>query len=281
MPPGQRRLGRGAGLRLHHPDGAGHPCGPRRVRAVLLRQPQPGDEERQGRAQEAGALQRLAPFGVKKNGRAIPVPDPATYPGLLLAFEAAAAGKSDREVATLLNDRGYRTTGNRGSNPFSKDTVRPLLQNRFYLGELPDGEGGWVDGAHEALLDDALFTAAQESRQRRASNPLPVQRGTLHIHQDHGRARAYCYRDRQAARCGQRSTFLSVYEEQIAAHLATFTIPVDYRDQLLAAQASLHTAADETTAQRKRLETQRANALVLFELGDMSKADYLARRERL
>jgi len=226
------------------------------------------------------------PFGVKKNGRAIPVPDPATYPGLLLAFEAATEGKSDREVATLLNDRGYRTTGNRGSNPFSKDTVRPLLQNRFYLGELPDGEGGWVDGAHAALLDDALFAAAQESRRRRASNPLPVRRGaqvyslsgllrchycggTRHIHQDHNKARAYCYRDRQAARCGQRSTFLSVYEEQIAAHLATFTIPVDYREQRLAAQASLHTAADETTAQRKRLETQRANALVLFELGDI------------
>ncbi len=62
----------------------------------------------------------------------------------MLAFTLAAGGKTDREIARALNDAGYRTTGNRGANPFTKDTVRPMLQNRFYLGELPDGEGGWL-----------------------------------------------------------------------------------------------------------------------------------------
>lgn len=82
----------------------------------------------------------------------IPVPDireidggersTTNYAGLLLAFEAAASGATDREVARKLNEAGNRTTGNRGQNPFTKDTVRPMLTNRFYLGYLPDGAGG-------------------------------------------------------------------------------------------------------------------------------------------
>ncbi len=253
-----------------------------------------GKRERKAQGLYNGVL----PFGVKANSAGIPVPDPETYPGLLLAFEAAAQGRSDREIAVLLNDRGYRTTGNRGRNPFTKDTVRPLLQNRFYLGELPDGEGGWVAGAHEPLLDDALFAAAQEARARRQTNPLPVRGrarvyslsglltchhcgGRLHIHQERGRARAYCYRKRQTEKCAQRSTFLDVYEGQVAQHLATFTIPADYREHLLAAQAQSRAAGEDVAAQRQRLETQLANARTLFELGDIAKADYLQRRERI
>jgi hypothetical protein len=38
-------------------------------------------------------------------------------------------------VAVCLNEEGYRTTGNWGRKPFENDTVRPMLQNRFYLGE--------------------------------------------------------------------------------------------------------------------------------------------------
>ena len=122
-------------------------------------------ETKKGKAERKaqGLYNGLLPFGVKKNSAGIPVPDPETYPGLLLAFESAAKGSSDREVAVLLNERGYRTSGNRGRNLFTKDTVRPLLQNRFYLGELPDGAGGWRAGAHEPLLDDALFAGGSGS----------------------------------------------------------------------------------------------------------------------
>ncbi len=92
-----------------------------------------GKRERKAQGLYNGVL----PFGLKKNSDRIPVPDPETYPGLLLAFRLAAAGKSDREVAEALNTDGYRTTGNWGRNPFKKDTVRRMLMNRFYLGELP------------------------------------------------------------------------------------------------------------------------------------------------
>ena len=109
-------------------------------------------ETRKGKAERKrqGIYNGLLPFGTMKGEDGIPVADPETLPGLVMAFTMAAAGAPDRDVARALTDAGYRTTGNRGRNPFTKDTVRPLLQNRFYLGELPDGNGGWVPGKHAA-----------------------------------------------------------------------------------------------------------------------------------
>ena len=257
-------------------------------------------ETKKGKAERKrqGLYNGVLPFGAKKNSNGIPVPDPETYPGLLLAFREAAKGTSDRDVAMRLNDAGFRTTGNRGRNPFTKDTVRVLLQNRFYLGHLPDGEGGWIDGAHEPLLDDDLFAAAQEARERRARVPMPVRRqattyslsgllrchhcgGSLHLHRDKGRARAYCYQGRQGATCPQRSTFLDVYEAQVLEYLDTFVIPEDYRPQLMAAQAEIHPVGADAAGERRRLERQLANLRTLFELGDLTKDDFLERRERL
>src|SRR5690606_254098 len=81
----------------------------------------------------------------------------------------------DRDVAIALTRAGFRTTGNRGQNPFSKDTIRPLLQNRFYLGELPDGEE-WLPGKHAPAIDVDVFERAQEARSRRATTRSGVRR---------------------------------------------------------------------------------------------------------
>src|SRR5581483_3350792 len=45
--------------------------------------------------------------------------------------------KSRAVLLRALNEAGYRTTGNRGVNKFSKHTVAEILTNRFYWGELP------------------------------------------------------------------------------------------------------------------------------------------------
>ncbi|MDP9354723.1 MAG: recombinase family protein, partial [Chloroflexota bacterium] len=110
-----------------------------------------------GERKKQGLYNGVLPFGTAKGPDGVPVPHPEAHGGLVLAFELAAAGKTDREVAQALTAVGYRTTGNRGANPFTKDTVRVILQNRFYLGELPDGEGGWLPGKHAPLLDPDLF----------------------------------------------------------------------------------------------------------------------------
>jgi len=95
----------------------------------------------------------------RKQKRIIPILDPDNYPGLVMAFELAAQGKSYREIEQALNARGYRTAGNMGNRPFSKDTVVGMLKNHFYIGELCDGNGGWVPAKHKPFIRRELFDA--------------------------------------------------------------------------------------------------------------------------
>lgn len=81
-----------------------------------------------------GKQNNQAPFGMRKREDSILEPDPGTLPGLRLAFDEYATGQySDHQIAQLLNSEGYQTTVKR---PFSKETVRSLLQNRTYLGKI-------------------------------------------------------------------------------------------------------------------------------------------------
>ena len=57
------------------------------------------------------------PFGVMKGEDRVPIPDPETHSGLLMAVELAAEGKSDSEVAEALNTFGYRTVARAGVVP--------------------------------------------------------------------------------------------------------------------------------------------------------------------
>jgi site-specific DNA recombinase len=122
------------------------------------------------------------PFGTEKNKQKILVRDKEEFPGLLTAFEAYATDQySDNDVAILLNDNGYRSKTGR---PFSKDTVRDMLQNQTYLGKVKyqkyqrrsdgsrsyDAPVEWYDGQHEAIIDEALFNKCQEVRAKRRSH---------------------------------------------------------------------------------------------------------------
>src|SRR5215217_1108690 len=89
--------------------------------------------------------------------------------------KVAITGSTAKEIAEELNHYGYRTTGNRGNNLFSKDTVTDILRSRFYLGELPDGNnkpgqssrGSYtkgVEGKHKPLISAELWDAAKKTR---------------------------------------------------------------------------------------------------------------------
>jgi site-specific DNA recombinase len=259
-------------------------------------------ETKKGKAERKaqGLYNGLLPFGLKKGPEAIPIPDPATYPGLLQAFQLAAEGKSDRAVADALNAAGYRTTGNRGPNLFTKDTVCRLLKNRFYLGELPDGNGGWMMGIHQPVLDAELFEQAQRARAgNRTRNASRVNHrhrryalsglgvcgtcgGRLHIHTaKSGRARIYCYQERQGSACGQRSTFLDGIEEQLAAFLAAFRLPEATVTELLARYEQLTAEQDDTEQQRRQIEGRLERIKELYKWGDLTREAYLAERDHL
>jgi DNA invertase Pin-like site-specific DNA recombinase len=258
-------------------------------------------ETKKGKAERKaqGLYNGLLPFGLKKSGQGIPIPDPDTYPGLLLAFRLAAEGTSDREVAEALNAAGYRTTGNRGPNLFTKDTVCRMLKNRFYLGELPDGKGGWMPGVHEQVLDEELFERAQLAREANMTNAAKVNRrhrryslsglavcglcgGRLHFHtQREGRARVYCYQGRQVKKCTQRSTFLDGIDAQIGTYLGTFHLPDDLVAQVIALSERARDERDDTEIRRREIEGRLERNKNLYKWGDMTEEAYVTERDRL
>lgn len=120
------------------------------------------------RAQQ-GLYNGTLPFGYMRGEHGVPVAHPTDSEGLVMAFKAYSTGRySDREIAELLNREGYRTTGNWGARPFTKDTVNRLLRNVFYLGYVKY-KGERLPGQHPALIDQELFDRCQAVRGRRAS----------------------------------------------------------------------------------------------------------------
>ena len=260
-----------------------------------------GKGERKARGLYNGVL----PFGVTKGADGLPVPDREAWgcdlatrreivpaEGLAMAFELAAAGKADREIAQALNTAGHRTSGNRGANPFTKDSVRVILRNRFYLGELPDGTGGWVPGKHDPMVDPTLFGRAEAARARNASRPRRVagERSPwglsgiaacggcgAHITAD-GRRRARCAGRTQGNGCDEPSFYASVVEDQIADLLGRFAIPANHQARLLAAWRHDQSAAVDTVAARLRLNHRLDRLKDLYLDGDLDRATYQARR---
>ncbi len=276
-------------------------------------------ETRKGKAERKaqGLYNGLLPFGLTKasDGKdALPVPDERPLPtgstnwaGYLLAMHSAADGMTDAEVAALLNEQGYRTTGNRGQNLWRKDSVRRLLTNRIFLGELPDGKGGWVPGKHPAYVEASLWDGVQRARQVHRSataNHTTSQsrvysltgllrcgpceesgdprRGAIHISMQHAaEPRANCYARTQGIDCPQRSAFLRVYEEQVAEWLKGLEIPDDAVDLALAELRREARGTPSVEDECKRLETRLARLKELYQWGDLGRAEYQAQRDEL
>ena len=149
-----------------------------------------------------GKHNNRAPFGMKKNAENVLIPDEDEIPGLLLAFESYATGKfSDMDIAHLLNKEGYKSKTGR---PFSKDTVRSILQNQTYLGKIKyqkykrrrdgsrsyDAPVEWFDGGHSAVISNQLFDKCMKVRASRRAHRQPTKRYNPYLLRDI----AYCYR---------------------------------------------------------------------------------------
>ncbi|MBN1920957.1 MAG: recombinase family protein [Anaerolineae bacterium] len=123
---------------------------------------------KKARAQN-GLWNGTLPFGYVTDENGLPVEHPTTADGVRLAFESYSTGRySDQGIADLLNEAGYRTTGNWGERPFTKDTVNPMLKNVFYLGFVKYKDELYP-GKHPPLIDQDLFDRCQEVRASRAS----------------------------------------------------------------------------------------------------------------
>lgn len=253
-----------------------------------------GERKRQGLY--CGSL----PFGVAAGEDGAPAPHPETYAGLKEIFEQSAFGKTDREIAQLMNARGFKTAGSRGNRPFQTSSVRGILKNRFYLGFLPDGKGGWLNGMHDPLIDQDVWNRAQAARSRRRTSTesrTPAGKrissltgmtycwschGRIHTQQIYkGEPRLGCYQRQQGSDCRHRSTPLSVYEKQIEAYLKTFHVPDDYQAIILENADRRSQNVEDSASRKANLERRLRRVRDLYELGDYERAEYISRRDKI
>jgi site-specific DNA recombinase len=265
-----------------------------------------GKQERKRQGLYNGVL----PFGATKGEDGIPVLDTAPRwqaqdgsqltpaDGLRLAFELGSEGKTHREIARALNLAGYRTTGNRGENAFTKDSVRVILANRFYLGELPDGAGGWLPAKHAPLIDPALFERAQAMRDRNTYRPrrvstvrVPWALSGVATCGDCGeplvlfggglRRRVQCSGRRQGNGCEAPTFFVETVEGQIGRLLDGFAVPTEARGRLLTAWRRSRSRHIDANAERLRLRGKLDRLSELYVEGMVDRSAYDAQRETI
>lgn len=257
------------------------------------------------------------PFGVIKGEDCLPIPDKndlgegkTNYKGLLKIYQLAAEGNSCREIAESLNFDGYRTMGNRGHNLFTRESINEIIKNRFYLGELPDGEykrgrssrGIYtknLPGKHQMFVPIELWERAHQARNltryRTVTSSATTYSlsglikchycgGRLHIHRDRkGIPFIYCYKKGRsvAKRFKQTRTHLSVFENQLEIFLSKLTLPPYY--QLLAISDYEKEGSEEQEFERTKhtLQTRLVRLRALYEWGDLTQEEYKIKRDQI
>ena len=268
-------------------------------------------ETRKGKQERKrqGLYNGLLPFGLAKGPDRLPVPDErprangsTNWQGYLHAVGLGAAGRSDAEIAAALNALGYRTTGNRGENPFRKDTVRHLLLNRLPLGELPDGNGGWLPGKHPCYAPLDLWEKARAAREARlkdrAAHSVAHSRRTYALTGllrcgyclDAGRtpatvqisggerASCRCYSRQQGLPCQQPSVRYSLVERQVEEWVAGLVVSEEAAAGVAADPGSDGQRED---GERRRIVARLVRLAELYSWGDLTRQEYQAERDRL
>jgi site-specific DNA recombinase len=228
------------------------------------------------------------------------VPDEARAPVLQRLFELYATGQhSNRTLAVWLNERGHRTT--RGA-AFCADTIRDMLGNAAYCGYVSGHRDRTkaIRGQHEPLIDEALFDRVQDLRRQRTTTLNPGRPSPRYLLRSlarcercdgrmqgtatgrNGAPRYYCATRRKRHACDQPLTPADRIEEQIVDFIATFRPTQAIRDEILRRLAE-HATADTAEIARRRsaLDDRRRRLRDLYELGDLDRADYLARRHAI
>ena len=253
-----------------------------------------GLEVKKGKAERKaqGLYNGLLPFGMMKGEDGVPVVDSETFPGLEMAFQLAASGKSDKQIAVALNRDSYRTAGNQGNRLFSKDTVRGMLTNRFYLGTIRSNNE-WLPAKHNAVIDEHVFLAASDARKRNNNNSGKHTRSdarvsslsgvarcygcgaTLRTMRNRGIARLVCNTRLKRGACTEKSARLSLYEDHLDGYLTALRIPKDKQAQLAKFQKDHADASDQAGHRRRELTGMRARVTDLYRWGDIDRSQYV------
>ncbi|MEZ5989854.1 MAG: recombinase family protein [Planctomycetota bacterium] len=118
------------------------------------------------RLSQQGAFLNCPPYGYRRHridGIPSLAPDGENSEAVRRAFDLFAFGPNltVQAIANRLHEEGFVYKAPK--NPkFSKQALSYILKNRVYLGMVRGDSGGWVPGAHEALVDRPTFERAQE-----------------------------------------------------------------------------------------------------------------------
>ena len=245
-----------------------------------------------------GRLTGSLPWGYRKGEDGIAEPDPEKAPFVRGLFERYASGlHTDRSLAEWLNANDQRTTRGRS---FGSDTVREMLCNAAYCGYVSArrDRSKEIRGLHEPIVEEALFDRVSEMRRQRARTLKPgrpsnryLLRGLARCERCQGKmhgtavgrklvARYYCATRRAEHTCDQPLVPAEAIEQQLVAFVADFKPAADLRQEILDRLAATSTTETAEIAKRRAaLEERLRRMRDLYELGDLDRPDYLARRE--
>ena len=253
----------------------------------------------------------------------VPIPHPKDRHGVILAYELYGEGKWDEtEIARALNAAGYRSRGSKwrgegepvgqGPRGWTREGVRFLLQNPFYLGLVKRcvnrGQGGkrryeLLPGQHEPLISQGLFDRCREVRGERRRSPRHYsprfrvylfggllrcaacgRRMTAMVSgsEGHRHKRYFCstYRRDRSCSMGMAMIREDGIERQFQELIRGFQLPSDWRERVLELVAT-NNEREAIEAERRRLQEKLRRLRVLFQEVEISEGEYRRERDRV
>lgn len=215
-------------------------------------------------------------------------------------YERYATGhESDSTIAAWLNAKGARTVRGR---PFGKDTVREMPVNVAYCGYISGlrDKRREIRGRHEPIITEELFDRVQDVRawRTRVVKPGPpsdeyllrkllyCERCGSRMHGTRGSQpavrRYICSTRRYGNPCGEPIVKAELLEGQIVDWLRTFQPDDDMQDVVLGAiRATTHSDEADRETRRRELTSQLQRLQDLYVIGDLTKPQYVMRRQVL
>lgn len=238
------------------------------------------------------------PFGyvVGKDGIAVVVPEEAE--AVRTAFEMYASGDyTDAHIADYFNSLKLKT---RRGRAWSKDSVREIMLNEFYLGYIKY-QRDLYPGKHQAIISKELFDKVQTVRKQHLRRPRlysPTNREYIlskvarcahcgrTLRAQGGRDKYSYYREMSKQRgytdCPQagRSIQAEEAETQLARIMTAFALPQDWQDEI----KQVLDTEDQVrimTEQRDKLQRQLQRAGELYEQEVYDRPTFEKKRDEI
>ncbi|HWY18313.1 MAG TPA: recombinase family protein [Solirubrobacteraceae bacterium] len=198
-----------------------------------------------------------------------------------------------------MNVNDQRTARGRA---FGTDTVREMLCNAAYCGYVSARRdtSKTIKGLHEPIIEEALFDRVQQMRRQRARtlkpgrpSPRYLLRGLARCRRCHARmqgttggrelkARYYCATRRANHSCDQPIAHAEQVENQLVQFITGFTPNPNIREEIIRRLSSDSAPETSETAKRRTaLEERLRRMRDLYELGDLQRPEYIARRDAI